>query len=115
MGWGVPALWFNSWYDVSIGPNMELYNHVRAAASDRQVRDNQYVVVAPNNHCAFAALGPGFKSGDRDLGDTSFDMDAAVFGWFDRWLKGDARAFLGKPFTVDALLRAVAGLRAARA
>ncbi len=20
MGWGVPALWFNSWYDVSIGP-----------------------------------------------------------------------------------------------
>src|SRR3546814_10333005 len=24
MGWGVPALWFNSWYDVSIGPNMAL-------------------------------------------------------------------------------------------
>ena len=30
MGWGVPALWFNSWYDVSIGPNMALFNHARA-------------------------------------------------------------------------------------
>lgn len=93
MGWGVPSLWFNSWYDVSIGPNMELFNHVRAKAAGREVRDNQYVVVAPNNHCAFAALKPGFTSGDRALGDPSFDVDAAVFGWFDRWLKGDAKAF----------------------
>ena len=94
MGWGVPALWFNSWYDVSIGPNLELFNHVRTAATtDRQAAANQHVVIAPNNHCAFAALKPGFTSGDRDLGDPSFDTDAAVFGWFDRWLKGDARAF----------------------
>ena len=93
MGWGVPALWFNSWYDVSIAPNMELYNHVRAKAAERTVRDNQYVVVGPNNHCQFAALKPGFRSGDRDLGDASFDTDAAVYAWFDRWLKGDARAF----------------------
>ena len=34
MGWGVPALWFNSWYDVSIGPNLELFNHARASATD---------------------------------------------------------------------------------
>lgn len=92
-GWGVPALWFNSWYDVSIGPNMELFNHARTVGTDREASDNQYVVVGPNNHCAFAALKAGFTSGDRALGDPSFDMDGAVFGWFDRWLKGDARAF----------------------
>ena len=93
MPWGVPALWFNSWYDVSIGPNMELFNHARRAGVDREARDNQYVVVAPNNHCAFAALKPGFTSGDRALGDPSFDVDGQVFAWFDRWLKGNARAF----------------------
>ena len=93
MAWGVPALWFNSWYDVSIGPNMELFNHARRAGVDRETRDNQYVVVAPNNHCAFAALKPGFTSGDRALGDPSFDVDAQVFAWFDRWLKGNTRAF----------------------
>ena len=28
----VPGLWFMSWYDVSIGPNLALYNHVRKTA-----------------------------------------------------------------------------------
>jgi hypothetical protein len=93
MGWGVPALWFNSWYDVSIGPNLELFNHARRARTDREASENQYVIVAPNNHCAFAALKPGFTSGDRNLGDPSFDVDGAVWSWFDRWLKGDKRAF----------------------
>ena len=93
MGWGVPALWFDSWYDVSIGPNLELFNHARSTTEDREAAQNQYVVVGPNNHCAFAALGPNFRSGDRDLGDASFDSDALVHAWFDRWLKGDASAF----------------------
>lgn len=91
--WGVPALWFNSWYDVSIGPNMALANHARANGVDAEVRENQYVVAAPNNHCQFAALGPNFKSGDRDLGDTSFDSDALVYAWFDKWLMGDENAW----------------------
>ena len=29
----VPGLYFMSWYDVSIGPNLALFNHVRATAS----------------------------------------------------------------------------------
>ena len=34
----VPGLWFMSWYDVSVGPNLALYNHVRktALAGDRR-------------------------------------------------------------------------------
>lgn len=91
--WGVPGLWFNSWYDVSIGPNMALANHARANGIDAEVRENQYVVAAPNNHCQFASLGPDFTSGDRDLGDTSFDVDGLVYAWFDKWLKGDDDAF----------------------
>ncbi|GAA0738781.1 CocE/NonD family hydrolase [Sphingomonas japonica] len=93
MGWGVPALWVNSWYDVSIGPNLELFNHARTAGTDKEASANQYAIVAPNTHCAFAGLGPNFVSGDRDLGDASFDVDAQVWSWFDRWLKGNRRAF----------------------
>lgn len=93
MGWGVPALWFNTWYDVSIGPNLELFNVARAATTDKEASANQYAVVAPVPHCQYARLGPATKVGDRDMGDTSFDVDGAVYGWFDRWLKGDARAF----------------------
>jgi uncharacterized protein len=93
MGWGVPALWFNSWYDVSIGPNMELFNHARSTTDDREAAENQYVVVGPNNHCQFAALGPNFRSGDRALGDATLDADGLVHAWFDRWLKGDEDRF----------------------
>lgn len=93
MGWGVPALWFNSWYDVSIGPNLELFNHARTAAADPEARANQYAVIAPVVHCAYSRLGPDTVVGERPMGDTSFDVNGAVFGWFDRWLKGDAAAF----------------------
>lgn len=93
MGWGVPVLWFNSWYDVSIGPNMELFNHARSTTDDREAAENQYVVVGPNNHCQFAALGPNFRSGDRALGDATLDADGMVHAWFDRWLKGDEARF----------------------
>lgn len=93
MGWGVPALWFNSWYDVSTGPNLELFNHARKAGTDKEASANQYVVIAPNTHCAYGSLGPKTTIGDRDLGDTSFDVNGAVFSWFDRWLKGQTAAF----------------------
>jgi len=93
MGWGVPALWFNTWYDVSIGPNLELFNHARKVGNTAEVRDNQYAVIAPVVHCAFQRLGPDTVVGERPMGDTSFDVDGAVFGWFDRWLKGDVSRF----------------------
>lgn len=91
--WGVPALWFNSWYDVSVGPNMALFNHVRKNGIDAETRDNQYVVAAPNPHCQFGSLGPDFVVGERNIGDTSFDVDGLVYSWFDKWLKGDDDAF----------------------
>ena len=93
MGWGVPALWFNSWYDVSIGPNMELYNHARTVNSDREASTNQYVVVGPNPHCQFAGLSDNYKVGDRDMGNASFPVDQQVWAFFDRWLKGQPAAF----------------------
>ncbi|WP_374248543.1 CocE/NonD family hydrolase [Thermomonas sp.] len=93
MGWGVPALWFNIWYDVSIGPNMGLYNHARSVNSDKEASANQYVVVGPNPHCQFARLGKDYKVGDRDMGDASFPVDAQIWAFFDRWLKGQPKAF----------------------
>lgn len=91
--WGVPTLWFNSWYDVSIGPNMELFNHIRATSPDATARANQYAVIGPQTHCEFENMGPDDKVGARPMGDTSFDTVGTVFAWFDRWLKDDRKAF----------------------
>jgi putative CocE/NonD family hydrolase len=91
--WGVPALWYNSWYDVSIGPNLALYDHATKTGIDAETRDNQYAIVGPSVHCAFAALGPNFKSGDRQLGDATMDVNGEVWKFFDRFLKTQPEAF----------------------
>lgn len=85
---GVPALWFNSWFDISMGPNMALFNHVRANASDPQVRAAQRVVVAPTLHCGFYLMTTPLIVGERSMGDASFPVVELIFDWFDHWLKG---------------------------
>ncbi|MGH8196241.1 MAG: CocE/NonD family hydrolase, partial [Woeseiaceae bacterium] len=57
---GVPAFWFNSWFDVSQGPNLALFKHVRANASDTDVRDGQYMLIAPTLHCGYYRI-PEYK------------------------------------------------------
>ena len=93
MGWGVPALWFNSWYDVSIGPNLELFNHAIGANTDAEASANQYAVVAPVAHCQYHKLSAETEVGERSMGDARFDVDGTIFAWFDRWLKGEKAAF----------------------
>lgn len=91
--WGVPALWFNSWYDVSIGPNLELFNIATKNGVDAETRNNQYAVIGPNNHCQFFNLSKKQVSGDRDLGDASFDTTGAIWAFFDSFLKGEPETF----------------------
>ncbi len=82
-----PGLWFMSWFDVSVSPNLAAYNHVRSTAS-KAIADQQYAVIAPVLHCAFTRATEHTMIGDLDMGDARFDYEALVFGWFDKFLKG---------------------------
>ncbi len=94
---GVPALWFNSWYDISQGPSLALFNHVRQNASDRKVRDGQYVIIAPTLHCGFMRIPDGdLIVGERNVGNASLPLDDLIWGWFDYWLKGEKRPIIAK-------------------
>jgi len=93
-GWGVPALWLDSWYDVSIGPNLELYNHVVANGNDEEVRDGQYVVIGPREHCRFETEEKETLVGERNMGDVRLDVRGLIFRWFDYWLKGEQNGVL---------------------
>ncbi len=100
---GVPAFWFNSWFDVSQGPNLALFNHVRAKASDPAVRDGQFVRVAPTLHCGFARI-PRHKDlvvGELNVGRAWFPVWEEVFGFFDHYLKGEANDFPRKTSRVQ--------------
>lgn len=93
MPFGVPSFWFASWYDVSTGPNLELYNHVRSSAKDPQVADNQYLVIAPTLHCAYTRATEQTIVGERNLGDARLNYDEQIYAWFDYWLKGEDNDF----------------------
>lgn len=82
-----PGLWFMSWFDVSVSPNLAAYNHVRATAS-KEVADQQYAIIAPVLHCAYTRATEHTVIGDLDVGDARFDYEGLVFGWFDKFLKG---------------------------
>jgi putative CocE/NonD family hydrolase len=87
---GVPSLWFMSWYDVSVGPNLALFNHVRHNAEDPEVAENQFAVVAPVTHCAYTRASEETIVGERNVGDARLDYNGLIYAWFDYWLKDEA-------------------------
>jgi uncharacterized protein len=89
----VPGLWFMSWYDVSVGPNLALFNHVRKTASST-VANQQWAIIAPVAHCSFTRATSDTVVGERSMGDARFDYDDVVYGFFDRFLKGDSQTRL---------------------
>jgi putative CocE/NonD family hydrolase len=89
----VPGFWFMSWYDVSVGPNLALYNHVRKTAKPG-IANQQYAVIAPTLHCAYTRASEDTIVGERHVGDARLDYDALTWGWFDRFLKGEQNNFL---------------------
>ena len=93
MPFGVPSYWFTSWYDVSIGPNLALFNHVRNI-EDPSISENQYLVIAPVLHCSYTRAKKETVIGERNVGDARLDYDALIYGWFDHWLKDEDTGML---------------------
>ena len=82
----VPGFWFMSWYDVSVGPNLAAYNHVRRTAKPEIGRE-QYAVIAPTLHCSYKRATESTVVGERNVGDARLDYDELTYAWFDRFLK----------------------------
>ncbi|HEV8358415.1 MAG TPA: CocE/NonD family hydrolase [Gemmatimonadales bacterium] len=89
----LPGLWLMSWYDVSAGPNLATYNHVRRTASP-EVGKQQYAMIAPTLHCAYTRATEHTVVGERDMGDARYDYAALHYAWFDRFLKGEQNGLL---------------------
>ena len=84
-----PSFWFVSWFDVSTGPNIALFNHARENAVSQMARDNQYLVIAPVLHCSYTRATENTMVGDLSVGDARLNYDEMITAWFDKWLKGE--------------------------
>ncbi|MGI8495977.1 MAG: CocE/NonD family hydrolase [Gemmatimonadaceae bacterium] len=89
----VPGLWLMSWYDVSVGPNLATYNHVRKTARP-EIANQQYAIIAPTLHCSYKRATESTVVGERNVGDARLDYDALTYGWFDHFLKGESNGLL---------------------
>ena len=91
----VPGFWFMSWYDVSVGPNLAAFNHVRKTARP-DIANQQYAVIAPTLHCAYTRASENTIVGERSMGDARLDYKELTWGWFDHFLKGEQNGILEK-------------------
>ena len=91
----VPGLWFMSWYDVSVGPNLAMFNHVRKNAS-ADIANQQWAVIAPVAHCSFTRATENTVVGERSMGDARLDYNEIVYGFFDKFLKNDKATRIDK-------------------
>lgn len=91
----VPGFWFMSWYDVSVGPNLAAYNHVRKTARP-DIANQQYAVIAPTLHCAYTRATENTVVGERSMGDARLNYSELTWAWFDRFLKGEENGILQK-------------------
>lgn len=94
---GVPMLWGFSWYDVSVAPNVALYNYARDNTSTDRARNAQQMFIGPTSHCMFGGEKRQTIVGARDLGDARYDYIARFMEWYDYWLKGVRNKALERP------------------
>ena len=86
----IPGLWFMSWYDVSVGPNLAAFNHVRSTAAG-EAANQQWAIIAPVAHCSYTRASENTIVGERSLGDARLDYQEIIYGFFDKFLKGESK------------------------
>jgi uncharacterized protein len=91
----IPGLWFMSWYDVSVGPNLEAFNHVRKTAKG-DAANQQWAIIAPVAHCGYTRATENTRVGEREMGDARLDYQDIMYGFFDKFLKGSSNTRIDK-------------------
>lgn len=94
MPFGVPGFWFVSWYDIASSPNIAMVNHIRENSNEKEVADNQYLVISPSGHCGFWRDSEETIIGERNMGNARMDYEGIISRWFDYWLKGEDSGIL---------------------
>lgn len=85
---GVPTIWGATWYDISVGPNLYLYDYAKSHIARGRPDNEQFLLIAPGQHCDYKAKAPNFVVGEMPVGDASYDYSKRYIDFFDWKLKG---------------------------
>ena len=78
-----PSININGWMDVGVYETVKLFEF-------QQHHPDQYLIMAPTEHCRMTVTSAEAKLGDRPMGDTRFPYDEIMTSWFHCWLRDDA-------------------------
>ena len=81
-----PSININGWMDVGAYETVKLFEF-------QQHHPDQYLIMAPTEHCKMLATSPDARLGQRPMGDTRFPYDEIIISWFDRFLCDDSDAW----------------------
>ncbi len=84
----VPALYIDSWYDFGAAESLKMFNQMRTHGESKRARDNQFIILTPSTHCAWAGATENTIIGERDLGDARKEFVELYLQWYEHWLKG---------------------------
>ncbi len=85
-----PSLNINGWMDIGAYETVKLFEF-------QQHHPDQYLIMAPTEHCRMTVTAPDARLGDRPMGNTKFPYDEIVQSWFHRWLLDDDSAWTPMP------------------
>lgn len=91
-----PALHVSSWFDLAAEALQEAAIFSRNGTT-REARDNQYVIIGPQVHCAYEGSTSQTMAGDLAVGDARLKYHETWLKWFDYWVKGEKNDVLGMP------------------
>jgi putative CocE/NonD family hydrolase len=83
-----PALYIDSWYDFGVAESIKMFNQMREHAESEEARENQFIILTPSTHCAWAGATENTVIGERDLGDARKEFVDIYLKWYEHWLKG---------------------------
>ncbi len=86
----VPALYIDAWHDFTSFGTVKLFEYVGDTP-------NQFLIIAPTEHCAMKEATERTTVGARDVGDARYDYDGLIRKWFDHWLKDERNDVLDRP------------------
>ncbi|HWF81255.1 MAG TPA: CocE/NonD family hydrolase, partial [Streptosporangiaceae bacterium] len=85
-----PSININGWMDVGAYETVKLFEF-------QQHHPDQYLIMAPTEHCRMTVTSAEAKLGDRPMGDTRFGYDEIIASWFHRWLRDETDGWKPMP------------------
>ncbi|MBI4306251.1 MAG: CocE/NonD family hydrolase [Chloroflexi bacterium] len=86
----VPAFNFGGWYDIFLLGTIRNYLGMRKHGANARARDCQRLVIGPWSHTTIGTYVVGTQNFGVNATNFGYDLDEALFRWYDYWLKGKA-------------------------